>query len=77
MFLAILQDNFKCKSKNLAKMRGKTKKGSRKKMFLAILHDNSRGKSMKKLQQDWKNENDKKKKKVREKVPCGDSPRRF
>jgi hypothetical protein len=27
-------------------------------LFLAILHDNSRGKSMKKLQKDWKNEND-------------------
>ena len=33
LFLAILQDNFKCKSKNLAKMRGKTKKGSRKNCF--------------------------------------------
>ena len=41
---------------------GKNEKRFEKKLFLAILHDNSRGKSMKKLQQDWKNENDKKKK---------------
>jgi hypothetical protein len=36
MFLAILQDNFKCKSKNLAKMtknEGKNEKGSRKNCF--------------------------------------------
>ena len=37
---------------------GKKRKRFEKKLFLAILHDNSRGKSMKKLQKDWKNEND-------------------
>ena len=46
---------------------GKNEKRFEKKLFLAILHDNSRGKSMKKLQQDWKNENDKKKKRFEKK----------